>query len=506
MSPPATLPPATSLYPAHVPMPARVYTAPPCSLCLARSDKQWDSWSLLLDMDQPRLGALLEALEARLRRHLADNPKEFSGSAGEQPRQRQRQCGDQITDQGPGQRGEGGTSAPAGHSLACALCCAVPGLPCCGPFLHSFIRGLHARRGLLPMPWVCLLCCGGDVRHMLAAVVANAVADPCKIKLTIAWEFSHCGEDGGRVSRCAVLRWGAACMCGSAAHMCSDPCASTCAHPLPSFPRNQQARCTRIGSLALHGAHGLSSRPFCMDQACMHACNCPSTRRRQKHRLLGVLLPVLQAHGARFSLPPSAHAPAGPMLHSSPPADPTAGPAERPVGPPGGAPPPPGSGSGPGAGAAPGRGSAGGGGSDAAKPSATPRAVAAASSRSLEEVRMHPERIFREGFGMATWPHGRTVRTRMHACIYMTTRALWLAQRAGVHCWVGRGMRHCFLHARTHAGMPAFPALPRLPAPLPLPPCSVRHLTPLLLTGSLAAAVLRGVVWRVCGCRPAWMA
>lgn len=40
----------------------------------------------------------------------------------------------------------------------------------------------------------------------------------------------------------------------------------------------------------------------------MCLCASPPCACRQKHRLLGVLLPVLQMHGARFSMPPSTHA------------------------------------------------------------------------------------------------------------------------------------------------------------------------------------------------------
>jgi hypothetical protein len=51
-------------------------------------------------------------------------------------------------------------------------------------------------------------------------LVANAVADPCKIKLTMAWEFSHCGEDSGRVSRCGAL---GSCPGSAARHATSSP-------------------------------------------------------------------------------------------------------------------------------------------------------------------------------------------------------------------------------------------------------------------------------------------
>ncbi|KAG2451530.1 hypothetical protein HYH02_004128 [Chlamydomonas schloesseri] len=47
---------------------------------VSRSDTYWDSAQLLVDIATP--GSALEAAEARLKRWLADNPKQFTGSAG----------------------------------------------------------------------------------------------------------------------------------------------------------------------------------------------------------------------------------------------------------------------------------------------------------------------------------------------------------------------------------------------------------------------------------------
>ncbi|PNH11269.1 Mechanosensitive ion channel protein 10 [Tetrabaena socialis] len=51
---------------------------------VSRSDTYWDSVALLVDLGTP--GSTLEAVEVRLKRWLADNPKQFTGSAGVQAR------------------------------------------------------------------------------------------------------------------------------------------------------------------------------------------------------------------------------------------------------------------------------------------------------------------------------------------------------------------------------------------------------------------------------------
>ena len=61
------------------------HTAPmpqeyPPTRATGRSDTYWDSAQLLVDIATP--GSALEAAETRLKRWLADNPKQFTGSAG----------------------------------------------------------------------------------------------------------------------------------------------------------------------------------------------------------------------------------------------------------------------------------------------------------------------------------------------------------------------------------------------------------------------------------------